>query len=137
MAHILLTDHCNRRCPYCFAKERLADEQHTNMAYDDFVTAVEFLVRSDEPGITLLGGEPTLHPDFVRLYRYLIRRRLNVLMFTNGCAETQVVQELRHPCGTATVRSNMESWKILPTKKFINLSYEACVADMTGVSGNA
>lgn len=95
MAHILLTDHCNRRCPYCFAKERLADEQHTNMAYDDFVTAVDFLVSSGEPGITLLGGEPTLHPNFAKFYRYLIRRQLNVLIFTNGCAETQVVQELR------------------------------------------
>ncbi|MBT3375265.1 MAG: radical SAM protein [Lentisphaerae bacterium] len=95
MAHILLTDHCNRRCPYCFAKDRLADEKPTNMAYDDFVIAVNFLVRSGERGITLLGGEPTLHPELVRLYSYLIRRRLSVLMFTNGCADTRVVKELQ------------------------------------------
>jgi len=94
MPQILLTDYCNRRCPYCFAKEHLSDREHTNMRYEDFVRVVDFLVDSGEQEARLLGGEPTLHPDFADFYHYVMQRGLHAMIFTNGCAPEATVDDL-------------------------------------------
>lgn len=94
MPNIALTDYCNRNCPYCFAAERLRDRDRTDMSFDNFVVAVDFLVDSGESEIVLLGGEPTLHPQFVDFHDYLLDRGLRVMTFTNGCTPTKVVDQL-------------------------------------------
>ena len=94
MPNILLTDYCNRNCPYCFAGERLRNNQGTNMPFENFTAAVDFLVDSGENEIILLGGEPTLHPQFVAFHDYLLDRGLRIMTFTNGCTPTKVVDQL-------------------------------------------
>ena len=94
MPQILLTDYCNRRCPYCFARDRLSDHERTDMRFEDFVRVIDFLVDSGEKEARLLGGEPTLHPDFVLFYMHVVQRGLRVMTFTNGCTPAATVDEL-------------------------------------------
>jgi radical SAM protein with 4Fe4S-binding SPASM domain len=99
VANLLLTNYCNRSCPYCFAREALATAGNTDtkaqLAFDDLVTVLDFLDRSSEKVITFLGGEPTLHPRFSHYLRYALLRGFLVRVFTNGLCEGSLINQVR------------------------------------------
>jgi MoaA/NifB/PqqE/SkfB family radical SAM enzyme len=86
--NLIITDRCNRACPYCFAQEkvRLSGSQvgMRFLSLADFDYCLEFLLRSRRQDVKLLGGEPTMHPEFARIVQAALARRLKVLTFTNG-----------------------------------------------------
>ncbi len=100
--NILLTNSCNRKCPYCFAQERIsylgADHDGKapkkapgSISRKDFLTAVEFAKRSGEERVGLLGGEPSLHPDFIALLREAWAMKIQTSIFTNGTWKKEVI----------------------------------------------
>jgi hypothetical protein len=86
MANLSITTECNRQCRYCFARAALADQVRNtqHMPLETFQRAVDFLERSGIDEVRILGGEPTLHPDFTVLVRYVLERNLRLLVFSNG-----------------------------------------------------
>ncbi|MCP4715207.1 MAG: radical SAM protein [Deltaproteobacteria bacterium] len=90
--NILLTTRCTRKCPYCFAKERVSfpDESGRNkkaplyISESNFAKAIDFTIASGQQTIGILGGEPSLHPQFADLMAYTWSRGLNTRIFTNG-----------------------------------------------------
>lgn len=87
MPNVLFTNHCNRACSYCFAREAMAQEgfERCHLSVDDLVVAADRL--SLEPRgrrFSIIGGEPSLHPDFVPMVTYLLSRQFEVRIFTNG-----------------------------------------------------
>jgi MoaA/NifB/PqqE/SkfB family radical SAM enzyme len=84
MPNVLLTDKCTRACPYCFAREKLTDGAEHFMSLDNIIYLADFFARSRHKRFSLLGGEPTLHPDFPLIVKYLLLRRFQVRAFTNG-----------------------------------------------------
>ena len=54
------------------------------MSVATFVKALDFLERSGIREARLLGGEPTLHPEFPRLAELALERGLLVRVFSNG-----------------------------------------------------
>jgi hypothetical protein len=83
VANIALTSDCNRDCAYCFAAtERRSGAGHMSVA--TFQKALDFLERSGIGEARLLGGEPTLHPEFPRLVEMALERGLRVRVFSNG-----------------------------------------------------
>ncbi len=83
MANLCLTTLCNRRCAYCFALGKKATGS-AFMSIDTFSRALNFLVRSGIGEARLLGGEPTLHPNFVQMAESALERGLRLLIFTGG-----------------------------------------------------
>ncbi len=82
---IEITDHCNLRCPVCFAgsgPERLPHKPlETVVAMLDAVVANE----GAPDVVQLSGGEPTLHPDFFSIVEAARQRPIRHLMVnTNG-----------------------------------------------------
>ncbi len=71
LAQIDLTNRCNLACPVCFASANQAGY----VAEPDYEVVVEMLqtLRNQHPhpatAIQFTGGEPTLHPDFLRIIR--------------------------------------------------------------------
>ncbi len=98
MPNISLTFRCNLRCPYCFAHE-FVDPRAADIALDDFDRAVEFCTRQAPVHIGLIGGEPTLHPQFNDILKRLIDnpRILAVTVFTNGILLDKSFDLLEHP----------------------------------------
>ena len=45
--------------------------------------------------MSLLGGEPTLHPDFVDFVFYLLERNFNVTVFTSGILSDLKIKQLK------------------------------------------
>jgi hypothetical protein len=90
--NILVTSECNRKCSYCFAKERISfssDEEARRhppkrISRDDFRLALEFAKRSRLPVVGILGGEPSLHPEFPALLADAWEAGLDTKVFTNA-----------------------------------------------------
>jgi len=85
VANLLLTTRCVRSCPYCFARKEMENSpEGDTLSWENFLYVVNFLEASSARHISLLGGEPTLHPDFVDIILYLMERRFHVTVFTSG-----------------------------------------------------
>jgi len=96
VANLLLTERCVRACPYCFAKEQMADTNPSDMLpWENLLYVADFFQLSDEKHISLLGGEPTLHPHFVDFVLYLLRRRFHVTVFTSGIVRDAMLDEMQ------------------------------------------
>jgi len=89
----MLTDYCNQNCSYCFAK-KMMDKGKGNISTDNFKKAVNFIIKSGEKKIGLIGGEPTLHPEFLVLIDYVIGKVKTTLLFTNGIIEKDISRKL-------------------------------------------
>jgi uncharacterized radical SAM superfamily Fe-S cluster-containing enzyme len=80
-----ITDHCNLRCPICYA-----ESGPHRPGYRDLATVERMLdavvANEGEPDVVQIsGGEPTLHPDFFAILDAARRRPIRHLMVnTNG-----------------------------------------------------
>jgi molybdenum cofactor biosynthesis enzyme MoaA len=78
-----ITSQCNRRCTYCFLpRDFFASSMRMTM--DDFAGAVSWSRRHGASEITLLGGEPSLHPSFADMVSFTRGLGLKVRVVTNG-----------------------------------------------------
>lgn len=59
-----------------------------------FTEALELLKRSGIGQARLLGGEPTLHPDFVDLLDEVFAKGFSLLVFSNGLMPESAIQRL-------------------------------------------
>lgn len=84
MPNLLLTESCNRKCPYCFAKDYMESTENDFLSWEDLIYVTDLLESSGERKVSLLGGEPTIHPDFIDFVRYLNERGFRINVFTNG-----------------------------------------------------
>lgn len=85
MANILLTQKCIRSCPYCFARKHMHDAPPEDiLKWEDLIYIVDFFQAGGDSSISLLGGEPFLHPDITDYILYIISRGMHVTVFTSG-----------------------------------------------------
>lgn len=85
MANVLLTDTCVRSCPYCFAKQYMSEaDVKDSLTWDNLIYIADFLETSGERHISLLGGEPLIHPNIAEFIIYLNKRGFAVTVFTSG-----------------------------------------------------
>ena len=95
MANLLLTNKCVRECPYCFAGREMASSSESDyLSWENVVYLADFLSASGEKRLSLLGGEPTLHPAFVDILLYFIERGFDVNVFTSGLLSKARLDEL-------------------------------------------
>src|SRR5947209_735108 len=84
IALVEVTTGCNLKCPTCFA------ESGPGGAHVDFATYTKMVDRLVElegavDVLQISGGEPTLHPELVRMARYAYGKPIQVVMVnTNG-----------------------------------------------------
>lgn len=81
--NFIITVDCNKNCPYCFAafsRNRTPKDQR-EMSYGNFLRLLDKL--PEDYHIKLLGGEPTLHPDFGKMVDELVRRKKGFTIVSN------------------------------------------------------
>ena len=73
---------CNFRCPYCYVPHNSypEDELSREEICDVILQAKDMGARK----IIILGGEPTLYPDFLDIIQFIRKQNLEVEIFTNG-----------------------------------------------------
>jgi radical SAM protein with 4Fe4S-binding SPASM domain len=101
MANILFTTYCNRNCSYCFAKDKVdlgkdKGDPSKNLSLDALERIVAFYKRSLLKRIVVLGGEPTLNPNFTTLMDRIFAEPSfkTIMVFTNGLMPDNVLDYL-------------------------------------------
>lgn len=88
MANIAVNNYCNLQCPYCFANRYITEEEKQSITMEQLERILEFLSRSNVSRVGLIGGEPTLHPNFgnilERVTTFCKGYNTNCSIFTNG-----------------------------------------------------
>lgn len=71
---------CNGNCPYCFQQNYHG--QHKYMTLEEFKRILDWAGDLDQ--VKLLGGEPTLHPEFLDFVNELTTRNVHASILTNA-----------------------------------------------------
>ncbi len=69
------------------------------MSWENLIYIADFLWEGGERQISLLGGEPTLHPEVADFVRYLIDRDFAVTVFSNGLLARRRLEEFARLVG--------------------------------------
>jgi MoaA/NifB/PqqE/SkfB family radical SAM enzyme len=108
--NLIITDVCNRNCPYCFAEFKLnretrgaqgvpSSKKDRYISMENYLVYLDFLEKSSAGKVKFLGGEPTLHPRFTQLVDIGLERGFEVTIFTNGLWNDAVLEYFK---GTAS-----------------------------------
>ena len=95
MPNIILTEYCNLKCPYCFASKMIEDAKDANCNKNITEEQLLFILNWLRPTaisrdycIGLIGGEPTLHPQFDKILSIINSfnslTNSSSVIFTNG-----------------------------------------------------
>jgi uncharacterized radical SAM superfamily Fe-S cluster-containing enzyme len=97
-----ITSSCNLECPMCYAA---SGPGGVHLSYDDCCRAIDHLVAAEgRPEVLQLsGGEPTIHPEFLEIFKYACSQPIDIVMInTNGVrlardpSFLEAVAEFRH-----------------------------------------
>ena len=143
MPNLLLTTKCNRSCSYCFAREQMSSTVGMDfITWDNVIYIADFLSKDNYKTISLLGGEPLLHPQFLNIIEYLIARDFRITVFTNGICKKSIVKNIMKLCDKIPIEClnfvcnvNLMKWsthdEIKSQEYFLNSLYK-----MTSLSFN-
>lgn len=87
-----ITARCYTGCKYCFKKGSVHSKaNHTDT--DLILQRINWISQfTDADTISLLGGEPLLHPDFIKICEYIISKDLRVDIVTSGVVSSVPVE---------------------------------------------
>jgi len=96
MANLAITARCNRDCSYCFAMDTLEklDAKTSMMSMEVFDRSLRFLQRSGIDEVRLLGGEPTVHPEFGAMVDLALERGFRIVVFSGGLIPERALDKL-------------------------------------------
>lgn len=89
---IMITHECNRKCPFCVDGYRGRNEY---ISIENFKKHLAVAKAHGCKDISLLGGEPTLHPQIKELCKLVIADGFNCILTTNA-DNLELVKELSH-----------------------------------------
>lgn len=79
---VFFTENCNADCPSCLNKKFRTKDKF--MDIEKYVSLCKYFNENNVVGIKIMGGEPTLHPDFEYLLEISQKYFQRVSLFTNG-----------------------------------------------------
>lgn len=120
IALIEVTSSCNLKCPMCFAESGPGGE---HISFDTFTGLVDRYVHLEgiPDVLQISGGEPTIHPDIVRMAQYAYESPVQAVMInTNGIRLAHDPELLKQ---LAPMRDKLEIY--LQFDGFDNATYQA------------
>jgi SynChlorMet cassette radical SAM/SPASM protein ScmF len=89
--YIYLTGGCNLACSHCYLAPAYQPNGGTggHLDYELFKNAIKEGIPLGLMGVKLTGGEPLLHPDFVRIVDFLKEKNIELTIETNGTLLTR------------------------------------------------
>lgn len=77
-----ITNKCNLKCLHCCNNSAI--NKNSNMSKEEIIDLLVDLESINVKSIYITGGEPTLHPDFFEIVRYIISKKLSIVWATNA-----------------------------------------------------
>ena len=91
-----ITEHCHNNCRHCYAKEKRLNEETTKSDFQailaDIMSVCKRWKRAAQ--ITLIGGDPMIHPDFWEFVS-LLNNTSNVRIIVAGNPETLTQEAIK------------------------------------------
>lgn len=81
---LVLTYGCNLRCSFCYAGVEVFEAHSRSMRYEEACKGIDFMAMLGIRTYTLLGGEPTVHRDILKVVSYSAERGIGPWVVTNG-----------------------------------------------------
>jgi MoaA/NifB/PqqE/SkfB family radical SAM enzyme len=95
MANLSITETCNRSCSFCFAANSMKSAAPGSaMSVEQFEQGLDLLQRSGIREAPLLGGEPTIHPQFAELVDRVLARGMRLLLLSGGLIPNTALDRL-------------------------------------------
>ncbi|PPS21938.1 radical SAM protein [Brachyspira murdochii] len=86
--NLSLSEYCNYQCSYCAAQVPPANKNSIFLSYEKIIETLNrfFIFDADEYFIVLVGGEPTIHPNFLDIVKYInnINKKIYLYIITNA-----------------------------------------------------
>lgn len=96
-----ITSKCNLACPHCYAQ---ASKFGRHVPLKDIITVLDQCQKAGVLEVALGGGEPTIHPDFVKILKIANQKSLVPNLATNGKAMTKTLaKKLARYCGAVAL----------------------------------
>lgn len=109
MANIAITNYCNLKCPYCFAED-LKHDTPKNMSLEEYQRILDFLKNTKDERVGIIGGEPTLHPQFKEILNLTLEHckkyEVPCILFTNGLYLAPYISQLAEMANYITILIN-------------------------------
>jgi len=118
-AQLIVTRRCNLSCGYCSEYDSFSDPVPT----DDLKERIDALHRLHSANITMLGGEPLLHPDIAELVAYA-GRKSNTSVVTNGFLLRNSVIESLNEAGLNNLTVSVDTLHADPNR-YIQKSFRS------------
>jgi len=118
-AQLIVTRRCNLSCGYCSEYDNVSDP----IPLADLKRRIDALHRLNSINITLLGGEPLMHPDIAEIVRYA-GRKANVSIVTNGFLLRNGVIEALNEAGLNNLTVSVDTLKADRTR-YIQKSFQS------------
>jgi len=110
-AQLIVTRRCNLSCGYCSEFDSTSEP----VPLDDLKRRIDALHRLGAINITLLGGEPLVHPDVAEIVRYA-GRKSNTSVVTNGFLLRNGVIQALNEAGLNNLTVSVDTLHADPTR---------------------
>lgn len=90
--NILLTEHCDKNCDFCLIPGNIQNRIHISL--NDYARCLDFAEKSGESMLYLLGGEPTLHPQFSKIVEQTHARGFSITLLSNFLFNNKIAKKL-------------------------------------------
>jgi MoaA/NifB/PqqE/SkfB family radical SAM enzyme len=118
-AQLIITRRCNLSCGYCAEYDNFSEP----VPLEELKSRIDALHRLKSINITLLGGEPLMHPDIAEIVRYA-GRQANVSIVTNGFLLRNGVIEALNEAGLNNLTVSVDTLKA-DTSRYIQKSFQS------------
>ncbi|MCP4651512.1 MAG: radical SAM protein [PVC group bacterium] len=88
---------CNHNCGYCYNVWKHSDDYPRNtLVLTQIESLIDNLLQNTKPeAITLIGGEPLLHPNILDIIQLLSKKNIKTNLITNGALlDNQTINDL-------------------------------------------
>lgn len=109
-----LTQRCNLHCSYCY-RHSAPELKEDRLSTGELMEILESLREAGLQSVELTGGEPLMHPDFMKIFKFCAERFALVGILTNGVA---ISEEL------------VAEWLPARQKTSISISLDSHLADV-------
>jgi len=91
--YIILTAKCNQRCLHCYGNYGM-DVPNNELTGKEWDYVFADLVENNVFYVNISGGEPTVHPDFLKILKSLEKHKLHFIITTNGIFSEKILSAL-------------------------------------------
>lgn len=92
-----LTARCNLQCKMCLIRidhKRMVELGGRERTGDEWIQMAQEIKAAGTIGLLLTGGEPMLHPDFIKIYKEISQMGFLLTLYTNATLITPEIMEI-------------------------------------------